>query len=891
MAGVQSAGRKRRKRTAITFLWLFLPVAAVVITGAAFYAQSESDRELSRLGAEEKFSLGLGSGAVARNVHWIIRDLAFLANHVELRAAINDPSAARLKELATDWITFSRTQQDYDQIRWIDETGMERLRVDYADGKPQVVSADQLQYKGDRYYFVEVQKLNAGEIYVSPLDLNIENNVIEVPRRPTIRVGTALVDDQGVRRGLVLLNYRAKEMLQDFATVTGNLADHVMLLNADGHWLHSPTPDEEWGFMFGRSETLGTRRPLAWARIRKGDHGQFETESGLWTFDTVSPLLSGQILSLTPGGAVASSRSQMEVRRYVWKVVSHVSADKLAALRHEARLRAFAAAALILALVGFGVWQFALSAGRRSESEEALRRRKSELEEAQRIARVGSWEWIASTDQSTWSEELYRLQGRDPRQGPPTRTDYGKCLSRQSLRRLILAADHTLKAGVPFELDLEIVRADGMRGWVTARGERLLNGEGAVLGLRGTVHDITERKRIHERLVEAQKLEGIGQLTGGLAHDFNNLLGIILGNLDLLEPLLAHDKQARHYRSLAVRAGRRAAQITKSLLAVARKQALAPRKIAVAEALAEMMPLITQSVGKSITVTQSCADGRCENVVAYVDAGGLGNAILNLVVNARDAMPGGGALHMGLALRDVEPQQMGAPSDLAPGRYVVLSVADTGTGMPESVAAKAFEPFFTTKKRGQGTGLGLAMVYGFARQSGGTATISSQAGIGTTVHLYLPAVDTKRDEPSVVCAAPSEAQMRGHGEAILVVDDEDLLLEVAHEWLKRLGYRVRVNASPVEAIELLHSETFDLLLTDATMPGMSGMELAEHALVLHPSMKILVASGFAENLAHCGWPVLEKPYSRDQLAQAVRHTLDQAASHRRPTPPPHEALP
>jgi len=394
---------------------------------------------------------------------------------------------------------------------------------------------------------------------------------------------------------------------------------------------------------------------------------------------------------------------------------------------------------------------------------------------------------------------------------------------------------------------------------------------------------------MHERLFEAQKLEAVGQLTGGLAHDFNNLLGIILGNLDLLEPLLAHDSQALRYRSLAWRAAKRGAQITKSLLAIARKQTLEPRRVSVADALAEMMPLISQSLGGRISLTNSCADGRCQNVVAYVDPGGLGNAVLNLVVNARDAMPEGGALHIGLAMQEVGPEQPGVPADLTPGRYVVLSVSDTGTGMAEPVAARAFEPFFTTKERGQGTGLGLAMVYGFSRQSGGTATIASEPGIGTTVRLYLPAVGSTDDEPGVGSAAPREAQVRARGETVLVVDDEETLLEVTGEWLRRLGYRVTVKTSPVEALELLRSQTYDLLLTDATMPGMSGMDLAQQGLLLHPGMKVLVASGFAENLAHCGYIVLEKPYSRDQLAQAVRRVLDQPAQSRVVMQKPYEA--
>jgi nitrogen-specific signal transduction histidine kinase/CheY-like chemotaxis protein len=395
-----------------------------------------------------------------------------------------------------------------------------------------------------------------------------------------------------------------------------------------------------------------------------------------------------------------------------------------------------------------------------------------------------------------------------------------------------------------------------------------------VVTLLGTVQDVTERKRMEERLMEAQKLEAIGQLTGGLAHDFNNLLGIILGNLDLLEPLVVQNASAHRHHGFAWNAAQRAAQITKSLLAVARKQALEPRDVDVGETLAEMSALIRESVGSAITVCESRGPECAAGVFAHVDPAGLGNAILNLVMNARDAMPAGGEFHIETELRSVEAEDIGAPPDLAPGRYIVLSFADNGIGMPPEVAARAFDPFFTTKERGHGTGLGLSRVYGFARQSGGTASIFSQPGLGTTVHLFLPAVEAgSRRMPG----KPPEALAAGHGERILVVDDEEMLLEVAHEWLKGLGYRVAKRASPAQALDILRSETFDLLLTDVTMPGMSGMELAERALALHPGLRVLLASGFAEDMLPGAWPLLEKPYSREQLAHAVVGALSGSA--------------
>ncbi|MDO8930832.1 MAG: ATP-binding protein, partial [Rhodocyclaceae bacterium] len=253
------------------------------------------------------------------------------------------------------------------------------------------------------------------------------------------------------------------------------------------------------------------------------------------------------------------------------------------------------------------------------------------------------------------------------------------------------------------------------------------------------------RKRAEERLAQAEKLELIGRMTGGLAHDFNNLMGMVLGGLGLLAKRLPDDEKARRHFAIAEQAARRATEVTKSLLAVARKQPLEPRVVGVRGAIAEMLPLLRQSAGNAIEVVEThCAactadEGRCSR--ALVDPAGLANAVLNLVINAKDAMPDGGEIRIDTESRDLAAGAAGLPPELPAGRYVVASVADTGTGMPPAVAARAFEPFFTTKEVGKGTGLGLAMVYGFARQSGGTATIDSRPGSGTTIRIYLPAAD------------------------------------------------------------------------------------------------------------------------------------------------------
>ncbi|MCG3202379.1 MAG: Sensor histidine kinase RcsC [Gammaproteobacteria bacterium] len=386
------------------------------------------------------------------------------------------------------------------------------------------------------------------------------------------------------------------------------------------------------------------------------------------------------------------------------------------------------------------------------------------------------------------------------------------------------------------------------------------------------IRDISGRVLAEQQLAQAQRMEAIGQLTGGLAHDFNNMLGIIVGSLDLLS-LEQTDAEARELIGTAMSAAHRGVEVTKSLLAVARRQALAPKVVEIDTALTEMEPLLRQTAGKRVEVRlERGVSGMC----AYVDPGSFNNAVLNTVINARDAMPAGGELRIGTALINAADTHLAA--DLDPGTYIEVRIEDTGCGMPPEAIERAFDPFFTTKERGKGTGLGLAMVYGFARQSGGVATIRSTVGRGTCVRLVLPVAATPARQDEAV-AAPGDRPVARAGETVLVVDDEFDLRRIIREWLVGAGYRVALADSPAEALRRLQAERFDLMLTDVVMPGpMDGAVLARTVMRQHPGTRVLLMSGFADDAlggVKQQWAVLEKPFRRDELARAVRRELDQ----------------
>jgi PAS domain S-box-containing protein len=393
-----------------------------------------------------------------------------------------------------------------------------------------------------------------------------------------------------------------------------------------------------------------------------------------------------------------------------------------------------------------------------------------------------------------------------------------------------------------------------------------------------SARDITDTRRLEQQLLQSQKMEAVGQLTGGLAHDFNNLLTGIAGSLELIEKRLEQGKlnDVERYLNAGKGATKRAAALTHRLLAFSRRQTLDPKPTDMNVLAADMAELIRRTVGPEITLEMVAAIGLWSTLV---DPHQLENALLNLCINARDAMPHGGRLTVETANRWLD--QRGARElDLPPGQYVSLCVSDNGTGMPADVIARAFDPFFTTKPLGEGTGLGLSMVYGFARQSGGQARIYSEEGKGTMVCLYLPRC-TETDEAGLAQADPMEVEPARHGETVLVVDDEQTVRMLITEVLEELGYTPIAAADGKTGLQILESKRrIDLLITDVGLPGgMNGRQLADAGAALRPGLKILFITGYAENAVigdgHLkpGMHVLTKPFAMDMLANRITGIL------------------
>jgi len=635
--------------------------------------------------------------------------------------------------------------------------------------------------------------------------------------------------------------------------------------------------------------------------------------------------------------------------------------------------------------------------------QEMLEDSEATLEEAQRVAHVGSWEWNVRTGTVWWSDEHYRICGLEPGSAQPSYDLFLNSVhadDRDMVEREVEAARLERR---PYDFEFRIVRPDGSLRAIYAQGGMVFDSGGSPVRMRGTIQDITERKRaadelrkseqhfralienaldmillvaenttikfaspsvervmgfkpselvghktaefvhpdhamllheVHERvssipdyaervelrfrhadgswhlidaivrnhlndpavgaiivnsrditdrvameaqLRQAQKMEAVGQLTGGIAHDFNNLLSVILGNLEVLEERIRHDPSLAALVRPAANAAERGALLTERLLAFSRKQALRPRVVNLNELVVGMVELLRRTIGATIAIETIAGAGLwpCE-----VDPGQLESAILNLALNARDAMPDGGKLTIETANARLDDDYAAAQADVLPGHYVSVTVTDTGIGMPPQTLRHAFEPFFTTKEVGKGTGLGLSMVYGFVKQSGGHVTIYSEVGRGTTVRLYLPRMRASAAETTP--GQKPQPDYLARGETVLVVEDDPDVRSLAVTLLADLGYCVLEAGHGSGALNLLaENPRTNLLLTDMVLPGnFSGSMLAVEARKIQPGIKIVYMSGYTQKAItrngqiENGAIMLQKPFRRAELAQKLRQALD-----------------
>lgn len=525
------------------------------------------------------------------------------------------------------------------------------------------------------------------------------------------------------------------------------------------------------------------------------------------------------------------------------------------------------------------------------------------LQNALKAGRLGSWQLEAEFLKLDCSDISRSHFGRLEDE-PFSYDDWLDAVYAEDQPRMQSALQRSLDTGEDFIIEFRNVWPDGSLNWVDVRARAIRAKNGKVSSLVGVSSDITERKQaevqlrrlnetleqqVEERtsqlrhneevLRQSQKMEAVGQLTGGIAHDFNNMLTGIIGSMELLRRRLAKGRteDLNSLIDLGVTSANRAAALTHRLLAFSRRQSLDSKPVEMNQLINSMGELLNRSLNESIRLELHLHE---QLWTAEADPNQLESALLNLVLNARDAMPDGGLLIVESYNQRLDKSFTNAYENLLPGDYVVLSVSDTGHGMPDNVINRAFDPFFTTKPIGQGTGLGLSMIYGFSKQSHGHVSINSEVGKGTTVQLYLPRFKGQQTQDEQIYQG-AETYAR-EGETVLIVEDDAAVRALVSEVLSELGYAFLEASSGPEAVPILESgQRIDLLISDVGLPGMNGRQLAEIGRQLRPGLKVLFITGYAEHAAvrggflDEGMQMITKPFAFDHLTAKVREMIEE----------------
>ena len=785
------------------------------------------------------------------------------------------------------------------RIVGLDDGGRDIVRVDRSgpDGAIRSVPEAALERQAEQA-LQETIKLPAGEVYISPIGLSRENGVIEEPHVPVLQVATPLQKPDGTPFGMVIITVDLRPAFTRIRSAANN-GLKVFVVNGRGDYLVHPDRAREFGFEIGMPfrvqddfpditpvpdpnneaprvlrDRSGTQFGVGWGAVRLAEGPRVAVIETIPYAGLMAAAVAVRDSSLFAGllavlGAIALAvmlaRSLSRPLVQMTRAVEGFARDEPAAIPTDA---------------GGEIGRLAQAFARMADE---VRDKTAALLDSERLARGiidSALDGFVQMDERgiivDWNAQTQAIFGWSRAEAvgkvlgdlivPPQH----RARHRDGLARYLRGGESVILGK---RLEIEALRRDGTEIKVELSVTALRRRGGFVFN--GFIRDMTEAIAAEERTRQSEKMEAVGQLVGGIAHDFNNLLTVITGTIDLLAEGVADKPQLLSIARLISEAADRGAELTGHLLAFARKQPLQPHDTDINGLVTAAQGLFRRALGEQIEIEAKLEQSAWP---ALVDPTQLTTALLNLAINARDAMPNGGKLTLETKNVVLDESYAGMNRDAQPGNYVMIAVSDTGNGIPPAILDRVFEPFFSTKAVGKGTGLGLSMVYGFVKQSSGHIKIYSEEGHGTTIRVYLPRSSMPSEQATATALEPP---VEGGSETVLVVEDDPLVLTYVTTRLKNLGYRILQAANAAEAVAIVERGVrFDLLFTDVIMSGtMNGRQLADEVARRRPGVKILFTSGYTEDaIVHHGRLdpgalLLTKPYRNAELAVMLRRAL------------------
>ena len=880
-------------------LAFFLPAMLLFggMTAVILIVTHKSEMKATR--AKELHTCHIQQQNIDADIGQISSDLAILTNARVLEHLWDEdghPLPSLLSDLKYSFLNFAIRRRLYDQIRLLVEEGMEIAMVNYNQGQPAIVPDEQLQNKKGRYYFEDSFILGREEVFVSPLDLNIEHGRIEQPLKPMIRFATPVFDQQGNKRGILLLNYFGAKLITRFESISNPTEQsQPMLLNSDGYWLKGPAREIEWGFMYPdrKHQTFVNKYPIVWEVIKSQEIGQVETAEGLFTFATVYPLMKGQFSSTGSGEAYAPSKKWVQPTQYFWKIVSFVPRSTLTARQNRRLVYGAMILGTLTIIIFLGSGLLANAVEQRKQAEMDLRSAYSRLEqqveertkelrhsrEDLRITLNSIGDAVIATDKNGMVVRINQvaldLTGLTLQEAKGEALDrVFQIVDASTREKISTAVTRVLESDRIISLPRQtvLISRDGREYRITASAAPIRDADRTITGVVLVFRDVTEEEKTKEELLKIKKLESVGVLAGGIAHDFNNILAAILGNIELARMSIDSTSKAYPLLKEAEKASLRARDLTQQLLTFSQRGEPVKKTSPIGKLITESADFVLH--GSSVSSRFNIPDNLW---LADFDAGQISQVIQNLVLNAKHAMPEGGEIRIDCAnVKDITSE---TNLNLPDKSFIRIAVEDNGCGIAPKHLEKIFDPYFTTKQ--EGSGLGLAISHSIISKHNGHIAVRSIMGKGTIFTIYLPAAQALRVQaPTEEASEPESVRAR-----ILVMDDEPLVQDILRHMLVRLGHDVLQAKDGQEAIKLFcqhraSDQPVDVIIMDLTIPGgMGGKETIREILKIAPEAKVVVSSGYSNNPVMANYrqygfkAAIAKPFSLAEVNKTLSEVL------------------